>query len=77
MSPIEARALKGTRIPVLARDRETAIALGKQRAWWTRCLNPDAPFSAHGRYWFVVGDELVRGLEEFARTARTVSDGDK
>jgi len=67
--PADVRALKGTRVPVMARNRAAAIAAVAERPWRTRCLNPQAPIFEHGRWWFVLADEPTSGLAELARQA--------
>lgn len=74
--PVDVTQLKGTRVPVVARDKQDAISVAKQRPWWTRCLNPDKPIAEHGRYWFVLADDPISGLAELARTAKKPTDTD-
>jgi hypothetical protein len=62
--------LKGTRISVIATDRLHAIQVAQSKTWWTRVQNRTHPVPERGRWWFVLADEPLSGLEEFARTAR-------
>lgn len=67
----------GPRVPVIASDREHAITIAKTRPWWTRCLNRDKPICEHGKFYFVLADEPVSGLEELARTARKLNENEE
>ena len=57
------------RWPVTASDRGEALRVAKTRPWWPLCINKDAPFAEHKRWWFITNEDPRPYVKKTQRAA--------